>query len=345
MAQRPTTAVDAKTAAAGSPLLEKIKIGTQLYNVHDPLVDILATNIDTQVSYLIGEIDQKQDKLTIDTSVTSESTNVVQASAIYSYVGTALAQFDSTLSPIAKSGNFNDLTTHPTTYITISDVQEYSYSKSEVTSKLNELVGNIEGLHQFDYVAESTLPTATAETMYKIYLIPAEGSEEDNVKTEYITLDKGEGQTPRYVWEMIGTTRMSLDGYITNSDLASVLTNSSYLGTSEFITQMASYYTKTEVDGLLEGYQETLTFDSAPTENSTNPVTSGGVYTAINNLDSSAVKSVNGVTPTNGAITLTKETISYSRITAGHETNQTEYTMYVNDETFTAVTKVNGESV
>lgn len=38
-------------------------------------------------------------------------------------------------------------------------------------------------------------------------------------------------------------------------------------------------------DGLnaISGKQNTLTFDSSPTENSTNPVTSGGVWTALSN--------------------------------------------------------------
>lgn len=44
-------------------------------------------------------------------------------------------------------------------------------------------------------------------------------------------------------------------------------------------------YTKNEVDTALSGKQATLVvgtnLDSAPTENSTNPVTSGGVYTAL----------------------------------------------------------------
>ena len=45
-------------------------------------------------------------------------------------------------------------------------------------------------------------------------------------------------------------------------------------------------YTKSETDALLADKQDTYTADStawdtAPTENSTNPVTSGGVYTAL----------------------------------------------------------------
>lgn len=43
----------------------------------------------------------------------------------------------------------------------------------------------------------------------------------------------------------------------------------------------ANTYTKTEVDTALGGKQGTLTFDSTPTASSTNPVTSGGVKSAL----------------------------------------------------------------
>ena len=43
----------------------------------------------------------------------------------------------------------------------------------------------------------------------------------------------------------------------------------------------ADVYTETEVDTLLAGKQNTLTFDTTPTASSTNPVTSGGVKTAL----------------------------------------------------------------
>lgn len=44
-------------------------------------------------------------------------------------------------------------------------------------------------------------------------------------------------------------------------------------------------YTKGEADALLDGKQGVLTFDSVPTAGSTNPVTSGGVYDALVNMD------------------------------------------------------------
>ena len=43
--------------------------------------------------------------------------------------------------------------------------------------------------------------------------------------------------------------------------------------------------TSTTVMSKLEGKQDALTFDSTPTENSTNPVTSGGVYSKIHDVE------------------------------------------------------------
>lgn len=48
----------------------------------------------------------------------------------------------------------------------------------------------------------------------------------------------------------------------------------------------------------ISGKQDTLTFDTAPTANSTNPVTSGGVYTALQaKADPVTVDTVSGTTP------------------------------------------------
>ena len=46
-------------------------------------------------------------------------------------------------------------------------------------------------------------------------------------------------------------------------------------------------------EALISGKQDTLTFDTTPTENSTNPVTSGGLYSVLGNI-SSALDTING---------------------------------------------------
>lgn len=44
---------------------------------------------------------------------------------------------------------------------------------------------------------------------------------------------------------------------------------------------LTGYYTSAQVDTIIAGLQPLLTFDSAPTSMSTNPVTSGGVFAAL----------------------------------------------------------------
>jgi len=57
--------------------------------------------------------------------------------------------------------------------------------------------------------------------------------------------------------------------------------------TSGDVEKLAALPTKTQLDALLAAKQDTLTFDNLPTQNSNNPVKSGGVFTA---LDSKAEK-------------------------------------------------------
>lgn len=78
-----------------------------------------------------------------------------------------------------------------------------------------------------------------------IYFLPKERSGAQNVYSEYMHINGA--------WELIGDTEIDLSGY----------------------------YKKEDTDALLAKKQDTLTFDEAPAENSANPVTSGGVYTAL----------------------------------------------------------------
>lgn len=55
----------------------------------------------------------------------------------------------------------------------------------------------------------STLPTASADTMNKIYFVPSQNPAENNVSEEYITKKDGNN----YAWELIGTTSVDLSAY------------------------------------------------------------------------------------------------------------------------------------
>lgn len=59
------------------------------------------------------------------------------------------------------------------------------------------------------YVVVNPLPTASADTLGKIYLVPMTDTEDSNVKEEYVTwLD---GST--YKWEKLGTTKFDNSDY------------------------------------------------------------------------------------------------------------------------------------
>lgn len=90
----------------------------------------------------------------------------------------------------------------------------------------------ISQLNQFTYEVVSELPTASASTMYKIYLVAASTPGTQDIYEEYITIDKGASASPRYIWEKFGTiTPPDLTDYAKWSDLGALATKDSASGT------------------------------------------------------------------------------------------------------------------
>lgn len=93
---------------------------------------------------------------------------------------------------------------------------------SVVRDYVDSQVGTI---HNFDVVIDATgteagpSVAASADTMYKIYLVPDTNAEAGSY-IEYITIKSGE----TYKWEAIGSTRTSLDGYVQKSQKIAGLT-------------------------------------------------------------------------------------------------------------------------
>lgn len=85
-------------------------------------------------------------------------------------------------------------------------------TKKYVDGAINNAIA---GINSFEYEVVTSLPTASASTMYKIYLMADSTNKEsqDNYD-EYITVLTG---TSTYTWEKIGNTTLDLSGYVPTS--------------------------------------------------------------------------------------------------------------------------------
>ena len=141
------------------------------------------------------------------------------------------------------------------------------YLKSDTYTKA-EVQQLVDAVKQFTYVSVAELPTASADTMNKIYLVPSTNPQQQNVKDEFITISMTDQGTTTYSWEQIGTTTIDLSGYYTSLQTDAAITAALNTALANYSTTLqmnsaiaaaiANYYTKTEVDTLLNGKQNTI---------------------------------------------------------------------------------------
>ena len=94
-----------------------------------------------------------------------------------------------------------------------------------VKSYVDSAVGKV---HNFDVVIDSAgtaagpSVVASADTMYKIYLVPT-GEAAAGEYIEYITIKSGDGEAATFKWEPIGSTKTNLTGYVpTTATIATI---------------------------------------------------------------------------------------------------------------------------
>ena len=118
----------------------------------------------------------------------------------------------------------------------ISETDEGLPTAKKVKEYVDAQVGTI---HNFDVVIDAAgtaagpSVTASADTMYKIYLVP-DSSAEAGAYIEYITIKSGE----TYNWEAIGSTKTSLDGYVEKSQTIAGLTLNKDITVAELQTAL-----------------------------------------------------------------------------------------------------------
>lgn len=165
------------------------------------------------------------------------------ASAVQTSLGKADSAYQKPVSGIPASDLAAGVIPDVSEFVTksVNDLVNY-YLKSETYTKaeVQQLIAAIQGL-SVEVVA--SLPTASADTMRKIYLVPSADPQTQNVKDEYITIDNGSGANPRYTWEQIGSTAIDLSGYVT---------------TQQLNTALAAYTTTANLTTLLAAKQDTI---------------------------------------------------------------------------------------
>lgn len=120
------------------------------------------------------------------------------------------------------------------------------YTKAESYTKA-EVQQIVDAIRQFTYEVVQVLPTASASTMNKIYLVPAPKSEDKNTKEEYITIQNGS----TYSWEMLGTTSIDLSNYYTKGQTDSAIS-------SALSSALVSYTTTADLTTLLSQKQDVI---------------------------------------------------------------------------------------
>ena len=122
-------------------------------------------------------------------------------------------------------------------YIPTSNLVDLSnyYTKTEIDTK-------IAGINQFKYEVAAELPTASKDTLYILYLIPAQVDSSTNLQNiydQYITVQQTEGEVTTYTWEKIGDTRVDfsdINSRLDNIDSSITNINSSISNINSSIT-------------------------------------------------------------------------------------------------------------
>ncbi|SCW60384.1 hypothetical protein SAMN05660484_02029 [Eubacterium ruminantium] len=163
----------------------------------------------------------------------------------------------------------------------------------------------IAALNQFTYEIVTTLPTASEDTMYIIYLKPAGTVGTGDNYEEYITIDKGASVSPRYVWEKMGTiTPPDLSDYAKIEDLGDLAWKDTASGT---VAVPKTYtFTGTSTTGTVSGTASAQTFTGTGVRLETDSeVATGGSFTGA------SMTSTGSFTPS-GSISVGTGTANYT---------------------------------
>lgn len=165
------------------------------------------------------------------------------------------------LSDVATSGSYTDLlnipesfapTSHEHNTSEIKDSNAYSNlgtsanaTQSAINYAINSRLGNLLSVDLVEVV--STLPTASASTLNKLYMTPESTTGTNNSYEIFVTVssedDSGAEPVTVYDWERIDSTSIDLTGYSTTSHVHGNITSDGKVGSN------ANYFVYTTTGG------------------------------------------------------------------------------------------------
>lgn len=197
-----------------------------------------------------------------------------------------------------------------------------------VKSYVDSAVGKI---HNFDVVIDAdgsaaTGPsvTASADTMYKIYLVSS-GEAAAGEYIEYITIKSGDGETATFKWEAIGSTKTNLTGYVpTSTTIATIkldhnitvaeLQTALGLGAMAYADKASGSTTLQTIDSITMK-EVTVAGNAAVTSKAADATLTKADYTPAGTINSDAIKGGTVTVTLGDSATKTEATLSTSEFT------------------------------
>lgn len=240
-----------------------------------------AEQASTDVQEMQLALEGKQDALTFDSSPTSGSENPVTSDGIYKAIqaGSGTITLDDTVTPNSQNGVKSS-----GIYTAIESAKtELNQNITNVDTKVNAQADEISALQEFQHTQETTNETHNTQIAANTNSI--NGLSTDKQDKLYVQ----EGEDKKYASSILANTVPENVGTEDTVQIPTVEAVSESLKTKQGVLTFdespvkdsSNPVTSGGVFTALSGKQNNLTFDSTPTEGSDNPVTSDGIYKAI----------------------------------------------------------------
>lgn len=196
-----------------------------------------------------------------------------------------------------------------------------------VKNYVDSAVGKI---HNFDVVidpagtAAGPSVVASADTMYKIYLVPT-GEAAAGEYIEYITIKSGDGEAATFKWEPIGSTKTNLTGYVPTTTTIATITLDHNITVAELQTALKlgamAYADKASGSATLQTIDSitmkevTVAGNAAVTSKAADATLTKADYTPSGTINSDAIKGGTVTVTLGDSATKTEATLSTSEFT------------------------------